>query len=317
MPVPPEHKTRWSDALELKLRRASGDAFQAFFADIMECRYPGDFVRVKASGSLGDKKCDGFLQSTVEVFQCYGAENGGAKKESVNATLTAKMEKDYMGACGHWADMTAWSMVHNFIDGVGATTLAKMQELKKANPQHALSFFGPPRFKQVIFELESDQIEELIGRAATEADFLNLQAPEVLAIMEAIMKATSDNLPMDLTIKAVPVNKLSFNGLSGAFQRKIVMGRQNETAVQALIEEHPNPLYATTVANEFRRRYLDLRYQDLNPNTIMTELFNSLVGVGNVSQERDVAAWSLLAYLFERCTIFEDVPVAADATVDA
>lgn len=312
MPIPPEHKTRWSDALELKLRRVSGDAFQNFFSDMMEHRHPDDFVRVKASGPLGDKKCDGLIQSTTEIFQCYGADNGGAKKNSVNAALTTKMVADYKGACGHWAGMTAWYMVHNFVDGVGAAPIATLEELKKSNPHHALSFFGKARFAQVIFELELHQIETLLGKAATEADFLNLQAPEVVAIMDAIMKATSDDLPLDVAITAVPVDKLSFNGLSGAFQRKIVMGRQNEPGVQSLIEEHPNPLFATTVANEFRRRYLDLRYQDLAPNTVMTELYNSLVGAGNVSQERDVAAWSLLAYLFERCTIFEDVPAMVD-----
>lgn len=49
----------WHWLLELKLRRTTGNAFQTFFADVMEARYGDDYVRVKAYGSLGDKGCDG------------------------------------------------------------------------------------------------------------------------------------------------------------------------------------------------------------------------------------------------------------------
>lgn len=308
MSLTSQQKLLWSDTLELKLRRLNGDAFEAFFASMMESRHPDDFVRVKALGALGDKKCDGYLQSTVEIFQCYGAENGGAKKKAVNAHLTKKMGTDYSGACSHWQDMTGWYMVHNFVEGVGSDALAKLEELRKANPHHKIAFFGKPRFEQVIFALEPHQIEQLIGRAATEADFRNLQLPEVVAAMDAIMKATSDDVPLDEEVKAVPKDKLAFNKLSGAFQRKIVMGQQNARIVEGIVDEHPNPLFGITVANEFKRRYLDLRLQDLHPNDIMTALYDSIVGPGNASQERDVAAWSLLAYLFTKCTIFEDDP---------
>jgi len=55
-----EQRYWWRIALELKLRKSSGDAFQAFFSDMMEKKHSTDFVRVRAFGSIGDKGCDGY-----------------------------------------------------------------------------------------------------------------------------------------------------------------------------------------------------------------------------------------------------------------
>jgi hypothetical protein len=71
-----EQKYWWGVALELKLRKSSGDAFQDFFSVLMGQLHGSDFVRVRAFGKLGDKGCDGYLMTSGQVFQCYGAVNG-------------------------------------------------------------------------------------------------------------------------------------------------------------------------------------------------------------------------------------------------
>ena len=58
----PEQRYWWRIALELKLRKSSGDAFQDFFSTMMATTHGADFVRVRAFGALGDKGCDGYLQ---------------------------------------------------------------------------------------------------------------------------------------------------------------------------------------------------------------------------------------------------------------
>jgi hypothetical protein len=74
--ITPEQRYWWRIALELKLRKCSRDAFQDFFSKLMERLHGSDFIRVRAFGKLGDKGCDGYLQSTGKVFACYGAING-------------------------------------------------------------------------------------------------------------------------------------------------------------------------------------------------------------------------------------------------
>ena len=91
----PEQRYWWRVALELKLRKSAGDAFQDFFSTVMEKAHGSDFVRLRAFGKLGDKGCDGYLQSCGQVFQCYGALNGEAVKV---AYLVAKMGDDFAKA---------------------------------------------------------------------------------------------------------------------------------------------------------------------------------------------------------------------------
>ena len=74
--VSSEQRNWWRIALELRLRQSHGDAFQDFFSVVMGQLHGSDFVRVRAYGSLGDKGCDGYLQTTGQLFQCYGALNG-------------------------------------------------------------------------------------------------------------------------------------------------------------------------------------------------------------------------------------------------
>lgn len=63
-------------------------------------------------------------------------------------------------------------------------------------------------FKKVIFSLEEPDVVRLIGRAASLADFENLQPPEVVAVLQAVVKATSDDLPDDDEPAPVPRDKL-------------------------------------------------------------------------------------------------------------
>ncbi len=56
-----EQRSWWKIALELKLRKCSGDAFQDFFSVTMAEAHGSDFVRVRPYGVLGDKGCDGYL----------------------------------------------------------------------------------------------------------------------------------------------------------------------------------------------------------------------------------------------------------------
>ncbi|MCP1549376.1 MULTISPECIES: ABC-three component system protein [Methylobacteriaceae] len=306
MPIPPEQRLALSDMLELTLRRLTGNHFQEFFCRMMELRHPDAFMRPALEGSLGDRKCDGYLRPGHEIFQCYGAENGGAKVKAVNARLAAKIDEDYVGAAGHWPDMKVWHIVNNFILGMGTTPLARIDALQAANPHHRIAVFGWATFEAHIMSLESYQVTGLLGREVTAEDFRNIQAPEVVAVIDAIAQGTLEELPEDDERRDVPVGKLRTNGLSGAIQRKIAMGGLNERIVKREIEGHPVPLMAMTIANEFRRQYVDLDLQGLEPDDIMMKLYSNIVGHGPVAVEMDVAAWSLLSYLFVRCTIFKD-----------
>ena len=206
----PEQRYWWRIALELKLRKSSGDAFQDFFSTVMAKAYGSDFVRVRAFGALGDKGCDGYLQSLGHVYQCYGALNADSGKVSY---LISKMADDYAKAkAGVSEIMKEWHMVHNLVDGLPTEAVLKLNELKERTLITDFGFIGMEGFEERIFALELAKIEDLLGVAATSEDAQNMQAAELRELVANIAKAT-DEATFDAVIRPVPADKLQFNNL--------------------------------------------------------------------------------------------------------
>ncbi len=300
-----EQRSWWKIALELKLRKCSGDAFQDFFSVTMAEAHGSDFVRVRPYGVLGDKGCDGYLQSTGAVYACYGALNGAGGKVTY---LIGKMGDDYSKAVVALPTiMKAWHMVHNLVGGLPVEAILKLGELKLADGKREFGFFGLEGFEQLIFSLKPHKIEALLGLAATVQDQQNFQTAELSSLVSSVI-AAADAIPIDVTeIRPVPSDKLSFNKLPGHWQSLIAGGWQNAHFVQEYLERHHEPMTGEIIAQAFRTRYQYLKLQGLASGDIMSFLYEDTVGTGSVSAGRQVAAQALLAYLFESCDIFESV----------
>lgn len=288
----------------------TGNAFQTFFGDVMEARYGDDFVRVKPYGSLGDKGCDGYLQSSGAVYACYGAQNGAAGSVS---SLVSKIDEDFDKALKHLGSlMTEWRMAHNIIEGMPTEALLKKAELEKANPELNFEFYGPPNFKEVFSKLSDEVRQGFLGPAAQNQDYQLLQLEELSSTVDAIISAVDGPSVSSEAISPVSPKKLAFNELSGASRHLIKSGRVNEPHIDSYFGRHPNPLRGQAVATVFRSKYEDLRAHGLSPDAILAELFLFVAGTGEVSVPRQVACHSLLSYLFERCDIFENAPSEGD-----
>lgn len=303
--ITPQQRHWWKIALELKLRRCNGDAFQDFFSTVMTLSHGDDFVRVRAFGKLGDKGCDGYLQSCGHVYQCYGALNGSTKVK----TLTAKMETDFAKAlAGVPSIMKHWHMVHNMVDGLPSEALITLGALKSANDGLGFSFFGHDGFESRIFALEMAKLEDLLGVVATSQDAQNLQPAELRDLVGAVA-ALADQLPVDVNeVRPVSVDKLDFNKLPPTWRWLIANGWQNAHHVDDYLARHSNPLIGEHIAQVLRVRYRYLKAQDLPPGEIMTSLYELVTGspTGSIAPARQVASQALLAFLFESCDIFED-----------
>ena len=134
-----EQRSWWRIALELKLRKCSGTAFQDFFADVMAKCHGSDYVRVRPFGSLGDKGCDGYLQSSGQVFACYGALNGTLGRVSF---LIAKMEEDFGKALAAIPSiMKEWHMAHNMVDGLPVDAVEKLEATTSGRYETEIRFY--------------------------------------------------------------------------------------------------------------------------------------------------------------------------------
>lgn len=306
MLITAEQRYWWRIALELKLRKLSGDAFQDFFCQVMAKAHGDDFVRVRPFGRLGDKGCDGYLDSRGHVFQCYGALGGDGGKA---AYLTKKMGEDFAKAAKALGSiMKEWSMVHNLVDGLPVETIEKLEELRKADGKRKFGFIGIEGLGERIFALEMSKIEDLLGVAASSRDTQDLQAAELRELVAALATA-ADEVQFDVTaIQPVPPEKLAFNNLPSHWRALIAGGWQNMGLVARYFNRHHDPLVGEKIAQIFRIRYQYLKAQHLESGAIMSVLYETVTGIGNVTASRQVAAQALLAFLFECCDIFEDQP---------
>jgi hypothetical protein len=225
-----EQRYWWRVALELKLRKSSGDTFQDFFSNVMAKVHGSDFVRLRPFGSLGDKGCDGYLQSCGQVFQCYGAVNGSFGRV---AYLISKMDDDFSKALTAIPSiMKEWQMAHNLVDGLPIEAVEKLEELRKADPQRKFGFIGFEGFEDRIFRLEQSKIEDLLGIVATSRDGQDLQMAELRDLIAGVA-AAADESGYDLTtIRPVPPEKLEFNNLPGHWRLLIAGGWSGSEAAR-------------------------------------------------------------------------------------
>lgn len=299
-------------ALELKLRRAKGLRLQEFLQALMQKIHGAKFQSVGTDYSRGDLKCDGLITDPLTVFACYGPVNAGANAtEAAMRTAVAKVESDFAGAKANWPNIKAWVFVHNYVEQPPAQIVQKVLELQDLHPGVSIELFGKEKFEKELFSLGSSDVDELIGDAATDEDFRALHPAEVLRIVSALM-ATVDHrtVPDDDPIE-VPEQKLHFNGLTAHSRSRITQGLLNAERVATLLQDHQDPMLNASVAGVLKAKYLDLRAQALDPDDILFSLYDFIAGADKPSASLDASVWSLLAHVFERCTIFEDKPVGA------
>ena len=212
----------WRIALELKLRKCNGDAFRDFFSTVMGLLHGDDFVRVRPYGALGDKGCDGYLQSNGKVFQCYGALAGELKQV---ATLTTKMKDDFAKALKNLtAIMREWHMVHNIADGLPVEALTTMNALKDSNPSLAFGFVGVEGISERVFRLQPAQIESFLGPVASDADATTLDAAALRNLVQHL-RSEADAIDFNSTdLRPVPLHKLTYNNLPNHWKQLIAGG---------------------------------------------------------------------------------------------
>jgi hypothetical protein len=303
MTIAPEYY--WKILLRLKLRQSPGDSFQDFFATVMGQRHGSDYIRVRPFGQKGDKGCDGYLQSSGQVFQCYGALNGDKSKVDY---LVGKMDEDFAKAKAHLSPiMKEWHFAHNLVDGLPVEAVLKVEQIKAANPDIVVGFIGLEGFEERIASLPAAQVDELLGPAATNKDAVDMQVTELQALVNGIVTGVDGKVPQAVSIGPVPSDKLDANGLPVYWVQLIQGGWQNAHIVTHYFNKHHDPLVGEKIATMFRDRYQYLRAQHLSAGSIMDGLYEYVTGMGSVLPARQVAAQALLAHLFESCDIFENL----------
>lgn len=281
---------------ELKGR---GDEFQNFFSTIMELRYPGDFMRIRTWGNIGDKKNDGFLASEKTVFAVYSPYDISGSK-TIN-----KMENDFQGALNHWEEeMKKWIFVHNGKDGISPPILEKILELRKNNQNLIIKSWGYNEIRRIVLEISLQDLINLFGPSPSKIDFKKLDYSNIGEVLENIAQLEPI---LDIDISIVSSQKMKFNGFSIEVQNQIRIGLTKAKLVKDYIESYPEPDFGQKIAASFNAEYIKLKERTNEADEIFFGLVKYTGGLIRKNAKYEASVFAVLAHLFESCDIFENI----------
>lgn len=302
----PEQVWQWQLCMKLRLHQVHGDAFQEFFASVMSKLHGDDYVPVRAYGRLGDKGCDGYLDSTGALFACYGKL---ADVSPVVSTLIQKINDDFAKVVANFAGtMKEWYFVHNLMNGLPAEAVQAIKALQVANPELKIGVIGPEGLEKRVFQMQEADLISLFGPVGTAEHSRNMRLDVVAGIIDSILKGFKDDVLPAASPKPVPVDKIEFNKIPLVWRQMLEAAARNSAYVDDYLENTFDPERGTKLALVFKERYQTLKGQELDPDEIMTALYQEITGIGVVAPDRALAAQALIAFLFESCDIFEDDP---------
>ncbi|MBC8217911.1 MAG: hypothetical protein H8E73_05545 [Planctomycetes bacterium] len=285
-------------AFERDFLRKRGSAFQDFFADLMEKRYPnGDFIRVRPWGNIGDRKNDGYLKSQRTLFQVY------APNEMKLAEALKKIDGDFNGALPYWEQyFNMWIFVHNARDGLSPDITKRLLDLDQGHNSISVKSWGFEDLRRVLFELPEEDVAVLLGSAPDLKDYLSIGFEDLQAVLDFIKKQDPLAVP---DLHQVPRDKVEINRLSRDTESLINAGRLKSASVGKFLKQYPDPEYGDQIVQAFKTKYDRLKNNGLSPDSIFREL--QVYAGGELTREpkHQAAVLSVLAYLFDQCDIFE------------
>lgn len=274
-----------------------GDEFQDFFSEIMEKCHPGDFLRVRPWGKIGDRKNDGYLRSKRALFQVY------APIEMTAYEAISKIHVDFHGALPYWQKyFDKWIFVHNSRKGLEPDITAKLLELDDSHEFVTVTSWGFEELRINVFSLNEVDLASLLGAAPSNRDMFDVRYENVKEVLSHIAKHES-SLLQDL--QPVPPEKLKFNRLSEGVRILLIAGMQKAGLVRNFFADHYNPLYGDEVAAAFKKEYNRYRTLEMDPDLIFRKLQEFTGGLNQGTPTDQAAVLAVLAYLFEQCEIFE------------
>jgi hypothetical protein len=287
-------------AFRLRYVESTGDSFQDFFSTLMELRYPGDFVRVRPWGNVGDRKNDGYLRSKRKLFQCF------APRELTLAKSLKKIKEDFNAALPYWElYFDEWIFTHNDAKGIAPDVLRLLLDLSAQHAPLVAAHWGYTDFLIEFKALSASDVVSLLGPAPEMKDIVDVRVRDVKLLLDHIALQPE---PLTADVRPVPPAKLQYNQLSGAAATLLTTGMTRAEIVKKYLRGLSDPTRHDRISRAFQLRYQDLKSDGLPPDDILVGLQKFVAGdhVSNPSQQ--AATLAILAYFFEACEIFERPP---------
>ncbi|MBB5808820.1 hypothetical protein F4560_008588 [Saccharothrix ecbatanensis] len=290
---------RHSAELALHVKKAT--AFQDHFNDVMEAVYGSDFIRVRPAGKDGDRKCDGYQQSTDTVFQVYAPSRVDLAK------WVKKIEEDFAGAKAQWSSMRSWIFVHNQHDGLPPDTVQTLQKIKTANPALVIDQWSPTHLLELTVDLSEERLIRVFGNPPRERYMRVLDRGDVADAVAGLALHSGSWTSDAVDLPVVDPGKLDYNELTEYPRRMIMAGIAQARMVEGYFDHNPDPTLRDRVGMLMRAEWLRLQHRGMSGDEAFAFLYDRVAAHAQGSREA-TASLALLAFLFESCDIFDNPP---------
>lgn len=140
---------------ENEIRKSNGQSFEDLFVRIMR-EYDKDFIPVKAYGSIGDRKNDGFNSKTGTYYQIYAPASISNKATILKAVN--KLENDFEGLLEHWNQIckvkTFNFVINNKFDAIPVPLTQKLVVLRNQYPEVRIDIFDSQMLWDIFCSLD-------------------------------------------------------------------------------------------------------------------------------------------------------------------
>jgi len=288
---------------KLQIHESEGNTFEKLFTQIMNYADP-EFEQIDPWGNIGDRKCDGRIQSKGIYYQVF------APKDSNKSYPDAirKLRNDFNGLIKQWPEVREYYFVLNDkFRGVHADSALIIDKLIKENHLAKGRIFIAKDIEETVFRLEDDQILVITGCLL---DLNQVTALDYSVVKEVVMKILK--LPIisrSGEIKYPDWNeKILFNKLSPTTKSYLDFASQKLGSLNQYLSNE------SFLAEELQHQLTGL-YDELKNNSQFNEdefsgdyIFWEVVKKCSPRNESafESAVITIMSKYFESCDIFEE-----------
>lgn len=287
----------------------SGQQFEDFFISVMTKCNP-NLQPVKPHGKIGDRKNDGFDQTTGTYYQVFAPEDI-SKTSTVNECVN-KIKNDFNGLYEYWNSICPirqyFFVINDKYKGVSPPIYKAILELNN-NPIYKdinISVFLAKDLERAFDQLNESLKQGIIGFIPSEVQPII----EYAALNETVSYLLNTELPglaPDSLIVPDFNEKISFNNLSDVVNNLLVTGSYQEGQLTTYFNENPG------IKEILQQKFHALYECSKNDIPMTTDnyadcRFYYILDHACSKKTRSILScvFVLMSYYFSSCDIFEE-----------
>jgi len=290
-----------------KVYELSTKAFEDFFISIIR-EADKDFRPVKPHGQDGDKKNDGFNETTGVYYQIYSPEKPGER--IVDAVK--KCKKDFEGLKKYWDKISKvkgyYFVFNDKYNGAYPRVEKALKEIKNSNKD--LNFCKPfyaQHLEEKLFTLSDNKIFEIICYVPNidkieKVDFLAMKN-----VVEFLLENQKEHQYEENYIVPDFQEKIKFNNLNKQVSNLLVQGSYQNSVITDYFRNQSSflkPKLKEIFSNLYEEGERELKKNKNKDNLLFFYILNRALP----QKEKRIqdAVLVLMSYYFENCDIFEE-----------